>query len=235
MTTSKHPLFGVLPDEPVPGDERVRELLRKHPVHVDQSSPSKMFHVLMELDRTIRDDVPGHIVELGCFEGGTTLMMRRLLDKLDQKHRELHVYDSWEGVPVPVVQDKPVPGVAPFEKGFCMTRREVFDRNFKNADLRPPHVHTGWFAAIPDVEYPAQIAFAFFDGDMYSSIIDSFNKVYAKLSKGARVVIDDYDWERTPGVKQACADFLRDKPEREILISNYYGPGIGGGALMIKQ
>ena len=67
------------------------------------------------------------------------------------------------------------------------------------------------------------------------SIIDSFNKVYAKLSKGARVVIDDYAWECTPGVKKACEDFLRDKPEREILIPNYYGPGLGGGGLMVKQ
>ena len=54
---------------------------------------------------------------------------------------------------------------------------------------------------------------------MYSLIIDSFNKVYGKLSKGARVVIDNYDW--TPGVKK---DFLLDKSERETLLPNYYGP-----------
>ena len=65
--------------------------------------------------------------------------------------------------------------------------------------------------------------------------MDSFAKVYGKLSKGARVVIDDYAWERLPGVKQACADFLRDKPEREVLLPDYYGPGIGGGALLVKS
>ena len=234
MTTSKHPLFGVLSDDPIPDDKLVRKLVRKYPVTVDQSSPSKMFHVLMELDRAIRADVPGHVVELGCFEGGTTMMMRRVLDKLDQKHRELHVYDSWEGVPVPVPQDQPPPDVHPFEKGFCSTRREIFDGNFERSGLKPPHVHSGWFAAIPDAEYPVPIAFAFFDGDMYSSIIDSFNKVYGKLSRGARVVIDDYAWERTPGVQKACADFLRDKPERETLLPNYYGPGLGGGAVFVK-
>ena len=230
---SQHPLFGLLPD-PATGDDLVRKLLRKHPVSGDQSSPSKMYHVLMELERVIHAGVPGHVVELGCFEGGTTMQMRRLLDKLKQKDRELHVYDSWEGVPTPVPQDKPVVDVYPFEKGFCSTRRATFDKNFERSELRRPHVHSGWFSAIPDAEYPVPIAFAFFDGDMYSSIIDSFNKVYVKLSSGARVVIDDYEWERTPGVKKACEDFLRDKPERETLLPNYYGPGIGGGALFVK-
>lgn len=216
------------------GDDLVRKLLREYPVPVDQSSPSKMYHVLMELEHAVNAGVPGHVIELGCFQGGTTMMIRRLLDERKQKNRELHVYDSWEGVPEPVAQDEPVAGVRPFTKGLCSTRRRTFNANFARSGLLPPNVHTGWFGSIPDAEYPSQIAFAFFDGDMYSSIIDSFNKVYSKLSKGARVVIDDYDWERTPGVKKACEDFLRDKPERETLLPNYYGTGIGGGAVMVK-
>jgi O-methyltransferase len=234
MSTSKHPLFGTLPD-PVPGDDLVRKLLRKYPVPIDQSSPSKMYHVLIELERVLRADVPGHVVELGCFEGGTTMQMRRMLDKLKQKDRQLHVYDSWEGVPAPLPQDKPATDdVWPFEKGMCSAQRQTFEKNFERAELRLPHIHSGWFGDIPDVEYPSPIAFAFFDGDMYSSIIDSFTKVYSKLSKGARVVIDDYEWERLPGVKKACEDFLRDKPERETLLPNYYGPGLKGGALFVK-
>lgn len=234
MHKAQHPLFGVMPT-PVPGDDLVRQLLREHRVPVGQSSPSKMYHVLTELERVVHAGVPGHVVELGCFEGGTTIMMRRLLDELRQNDRELHVYDSWQGVPAPTPEDKPIVDVPSFEKGFCMTRREIFDNNFDRSGLRPPHVHSGWFSSIPDAEYPYSIAFAFFDGDMYSSIIDSFNKVYSKLSKGARVIIDDYEWELLPGVKKACEDFLRDKPERETLLPNYFGPDLGGGALLVKR
>jgi O-methyltransferase len=228
-----HPQFGVMP-APVPGDDLVRKLLRKLPVQNEQSSPSKMYHVLMELQHSLTAGVPGHVVELGCHEGGTSVQIRRLLDKMKQKDRDLHVYDSWQGVPARTPQDTPVAGVHPFEKGMCSTQREVFENNFDEADLLLPIVHSGWFGEIPDAEYPEQVAFAFFDGDMYSSIMDSFGKVYSKLSQGARVVIDDYAWERLPGVKQACADFLRDKPERETLLPNYYGPGLGGGALLVK-
>lgn len=235
MTTTKnnHPLFGVMP-EPNGSDDLVRKLVKKYPVQNEQSSASKMYHVLTELQRVVSEGIPGHVVELGCHEGGTTVQMRRLLDKLKDKKRELHAYDSWQGVPAPTAHDKPPPGVYPFEEGMCTTQREVFEKNFADNDLRLPTIHSGWFGAIPDAEYPAPIAFAFFDGDLYSSIMDSFAKVYPKLSRGARVVIDDYEWERLPGVKQACQDFLRDKPEREIPLPNYYGPGIGGGALLVK-
>lgn len=194
-TKREHPAFGVLPEVSQGDDALVRSILRDHPVRGGMSSPSKMYHVLMELYRVLRAGVPGHVVELGCFAGET----------------------------------------AGQTKGTCVCARANFERHFEIEGLPLPHVHSGWFAQIPDQEYPSPIAFAFFDGDMYSSIIDSFAKVYAKLSTGARVVVDDYEWEVLPGVKTACQDFLRDKAEREQVIENYFGPGLGGGALVVKQ
>lgn len=234
-TKREQPGFGVMPP-PRPGDTVVRGLLRDHPVRGGMSTASKMYHVLMELHAVIRQGVPGHVVELGCFAGETAGQMRRLLDATEQRNRELHVYDSWQGVPEPTRQDVPSdPRIGGFVKGQCVCARANFEQHFKIEKLPLPHIHSGWFAQIPDDEYPSPIAFAFFDGDMYSSIIDSFAKVYRKLSPRARVVIDDYEWEPLPGVKAACQDFLRDKPEREQVIPDYFGPGLGGGALMVKQ
>ena len=42
-------------------------------------------------------------------------------------------------------------------------------------------MHKGWFDQLSDREVPEQIAFAFLDGDFYSSIIDS-------LRRGGRLV-----------------------------------------------
>ena len=235
-TKREHPSFGILPHIPTGDDDLVRQLLRDYPVRGGMSTASKMYHVLMELYRAVRAGVPGHVVELGCFAGETAGQMRRLLDALGQTDRELHVYDSWEGVPAPTSEDVPEDArVGGFTKGMCVCARANFERHFEIEGLPLPHVHSGWFAQIPDEEYPAPIAFAFFDGDMYSSIVDSFAKVYAKLSPGARVVVDDYEWEPLPGVKRACQDFLRAKPEREQVIANYFGPGLGGGALVVKK
>lgn len=38
---------------------------------------------------------------------------------------------------------------------------------FRSEGLRPPEgVHKGWFGELPESEFPATIALAFFDGDM---------------------------------------------------------------------
>jgi O-methyltransferase len=235
LTKRERPGFGSLPPEPRGDDALVRAILRDHPVRGGMSSPSKMYHVLMELYQVLREGVPGHVVELGCFAGETAGQMRRLLDALGQGSRELHVYDSWEGVPEPLAQDVPEdPRIGGFTRGMCVCPRANFEQHFALEGLPLPRVHSGWFAQIPDEEYPSPIAFAFFDGDMYSSIVDSFVKVYPKLSRGAHVVIDDYEWEPLPGVKRGCQDFLQDKPEREQEIADYFGPGLGGGARVVK-
>ena len=53
------------------------------------------------------------------------------------------------------------------------------------------------------------------DGDFYTSVRESLEHVYPRLSKGAVVVVDDYCdpavnpvYESLPGVKRACDDFL---------------------------
>lgn len=232
---NRHPLYGSLPERIFADDAVVRQILREHPVSIGASSPSKMYHVLLELKHVIDARVPGHVVELGCYGGETTTRMRRLLDRLDQHDRELHVYDSWQGAPELTPQDIPAdPKVGPCSRTACVSTKSAFVKHFHAEGLALPYVHSGWFGSIADEEYPSPIAFALFDGDIYPSIVDSFSKVYGKLSHGARVVIDDYEWEHTPGVKLACGDFLRGKPEREQALLDYYGPGLSGGAVMVK-
>jgi O-methyltransferase len=69
-------------------------------------------------------------------------------------------------------------------------------------------------------QLPSRIAFAHLDGDLYESILTSLTHVYPRLSQGAICLIDDYadpacpGWNGLPGVKVACDEYLRDKPER---------------------
>jgi O-methyltransferase len=235
MTKNQHALFGSLPEARPGEDGIVRRILREYPVPIAASSPSKMYHVLTELKRVIDAGIPGHVVELGCYTGESTTRMQRLLDALGQQDRELHVFDSWQGAPELTRQDMPSdPSIGPFSRTACVSSKDAFVKRFQTEDLLLPHIHSGWFGSISDEEYPTPIAFALFDGDVYASVIDSFVKVYHKLSRGARIVIDDYEWEHTPGVKEACHDFLRGKPEREQTLPDYYGPRLGGGAVMVK-
>jgi O-methyltransferase len=62
----------------------------------------------------------------------------------------------------------------------------------------------------------------------------SLKYVYPKLARGAVCLVDDYcdpavnpgGWNRLPGVKKACDEFLADKAERiEFLYSGDYSHG----------
>ena len=97
--------------------------------------------------------------------------------------------------------------------------------NFKRYDLPPPEIHAGWFnKTLPD-QLPDRICFAHLDGDFYESILVSLEHVYPQLSPGAICLIDDYSdpnvhdgWDRLPGVKRACDEFLANRPEKVSLI-----------------
>tara|TARA_Y100000389_G_C17388740_1_gene478599 strand:- start:109 stop:906 length:798 start_codon:yes stop_codon:yes gene_type:complete len=126
-----------------------------------------------------------------------------------------------------------------WKKGVCQTSLHSFINTFQTNNtgesivfngitidkIEIPIIKSGWFKNIPDKDYPEKICFAFFDGDLYSSIIDSFNKVYHKCQKGAIIVIDDCGDNTLIGVKNACNDFLSNKPE-DIHLDAY--PDING-------
>jgi O-methyltransferase len=174
--------------------------------------------VLTNLKEVLDKNIEGDIVELGCNVGTTSLFIRKLLDQYKSK-KKFHVYDSFEGLPSKDDQDNASTEFQ-YKKGACKTEKERLINNFKSAKLKLPEIHTGWFGQIPDEEYPKKIAFAFFDGDFYNSILDSFDKVYPKLVRNARVTIHDYQWEFLPGVEKACLKFLKNKPEKGTLINN---------------
>src|ERR1700723_3814982 len=91
-------------------------------------------------------------------------------------------------------------------------------------------IYKGWFQDTLPSGLHDLISFAYLDGDLYDSILMSLQYVYPKLAPGAVCLIDDYcdpqinpkGWNRLPGVKKACDEYLIDKPEKMEFI--YSGP-----------
>lgn len=175
---------------------------------------SQMYGVLHHLEKVLKLNLEGDVVELGCNVGTTSINIRRLLDEY-KTNKEFHVYDSWQGLPKKLLVDLNKDEKRQFKEGHCRTSKSVFQRVFKLKKLKEPIIHSGWFKQIPDEEYPDKICFAFLDGDFYSSIMDSLNKIYHKMVRGGIIIIDDCGWSALPGCQKAIEDFLKDK--REIL------------------
>lgn len=181
-----------------------------------------IFHLAMQV---LVFDVPGDFVELGCHAGQTSVLIQKVIQKY-APHRQLHVYDSFEGLPDKSSEDGPTP----FRRGWLSTTEERLKQNFLAHDLSLPTIHRGWFDDTLPTELPGSIAFAHLDGDFYRSILVSLEHVYPRLSPKAICVIDDYcdpaanihPWNALPGVKRACDEFFADKAER--VYGLYAGP-----------
>lgn len=172
------------------------------------------------LTRVIAMSVPGDVVELGCHEGGAAMLIQRTLDSVSSS-AHLHVYDSFAGLPPNAEQDRMADGKFFFPAGTeLLAAEERLLENFRAAGLRAPEIHKGWFRETLPQALPERICFAHLDGDLYSSITESLEAVYPRLSTGAIVVIDDYcdpqlfpRRDILPGVRAACADFFANRPE----------------------
>jgi O-methyltransferase len=176
--------------------------------------------------------VPGDVVELGCHAGKSAVLFQTLIEHYDGT-RTLHVFDSFEGLPG--LNDKD--GATPFYQGQMSTTEQALLSNVSRLKLKPPVVHKGWFNETLPTGLPATIAFAHLDGDLYDSIKVSLEYVYPRLSRGAVCLIDDYadptvfdSVDLAPGVKQACDEFLLDKPEKIAVLYGGYDSRLGFGS-----
>ena len=187
----------------------IGEALKWYPINPALSSEAVMATLLACLQRVILEGVPGDVVEMGCHAGDTSVFLARMIRELDGG-RTLHLYDSFQGLPELDARDNPNWG----EPGSVRTAEHVVHYRFEKEGLPPPRIHPGWFSELAEAEFPEQIAFAFFDGDLHSSILDSFACVYPRLSPRAIVCVHDYGCDTWPGVTAACDEFLDGKPER---------------------
>jgi O-methyltransferase len=218
----------------------IKSLINSEKIISGMMTYSQIYGVLDNLKKVLDKNIDGDVVELGCNVGTTSIFIRKLLDKYNSK-KKYHVYDSWEGIPeLNNFEKKHAKNHSTlqrqFRKGDCKITKNSFINTFTNRNLELPIINSGWFKDIPDNKYPNKICFAFFDGDTYTSIIDSLNKVYHKVQKGGIIIIDDCGWDVLPGVELACNDFLKDKPEK-LLLTGYpnnnliYGDNCCGGII----
>lgn len=180
------------------------DLLSKYPIISDQVTRAELAIVLAELGRVLQNKVSGDVVEFGCYVGTTSLFLKRMLAGSDKR---LHVYDSFAGLPDKTSADASPLGEQ-YKAGELFAAKSEFIKNFKQAGLELPVIHKGWFNELTPSDVPAQICFAYLDGDFYESIKQSLTLIWPRLAKGAVVVVDDYSHQGLPGAKKAVDQWL---------------------------
>ena len=182
------------------------QLIAKYSIISEQVDAKELGALLRELETILQSGATGNVVEFGCYVGTTSLFIRRLLDAYDFTG-EFHVYDSFAGLPEKTQADNSVAGEQ-FKAGELLAPRKTFIQNFKKAGLKIPTIHKGWFADFTPEDVPESIIFAFFDGDFYESIVDSFRVCDGKFQETATIIVDDYANEALPGAARAVDKWL---------------------------
>lgn len=157
----------------------------------------------------------GDIVEFGCYRGDTSVLMKRLLEK-NNSEKILWLYDSFEGLPAKTREDQSVAGDQ-FKAGeLLVTKREVIEK-FKRNGLRLPKIKKGFFEDLnPEEDVPEKIAFAFLDGDLYTSIKTSFKLVENRMVKGGIIIVHDYNNPELPGSSRAVDEWLKSHANKTL-------------------
>lgn len=131
--------------------------------------------------------------------------------------KRLWIYDSFAGLPEKTAEDSSGAG-RNFQKGeLAVTKREVIDKIRKHG-LRNVIIKKAWFDDLEDKDLPAKIAFAFLDGDLYSSIKTSLRLVLPRLEQQGIIIVHDYNNPELPGSSRAVDEFLRSHPNYKLTV-----------------
>lgn len=161
----------------------------------------------------ITNKIPGHIGEVGTYLGGSALLMSKVLGT-----RELHTFDSFEGLPAPKTQDGKR---SLYEGQFTAGYEEVKD--FLDG-IPGLYIYKGWFPQAATQMPELSFSLVHLDTDLYQSTKDGLEYFYPRLSPGGVIISHDYTYE---GVRQAFDEFFKDK--REIVI-----PTAGTQCIVVK-
>ncbi len=174
----------------------------------DQVDQKEIDVITRELKRIIDKNILGDVVEFGCYIGTTSVYLARMLMSTN---RELHVYDSFAGLPEKDDKDISPLGES-FKAGELLASKKQFIKNMLSAGVRIPIIKKAWFCDLTVDDVPVKVAFAFLDGDYYQSVVDPLKLLEGRLVPGATIIVDDYGNAALPGAAKAVDEWLQKHP-----------------------
>jgi hypothetical protein len=196
---------------------------------------------LVEATRyVVRHRVPGAVVECGVWRGGSMQAVAWTLLALGDTERELHLFDTFEGMPPPTEADTRTTEEGPLsaEKllaesdkdsrmwaiaGLDLVKRAMAETEYPDDKV---HFHPGLVEDTTPDQAPDTIAILRLDTDWYASTKHELDHLYGRLSPGGILILDDYgDWD---GARKATDEWLAETAEPIFLAP------MGSGCIAVK-
>jgi hypothetical protein len=199
-------------------DEEV-ELCRAVKRHT-MTSPERIVALAEAVRHISRNRVPGAIVECGVWRGGSMMAVALTLQRLQDTTRDLLLFDTFQGMSAPTVQDVDLRGshadvAAPlgsFSISVEHVAANVASTGYPQERVRL--VKGKVEETIPN-SAPPEIALLRLDTDWYASTRHELEHLYPRLARGGVLIIDDYGhWK---GAKDAVDAYFDEHPPRPLL------------------
>lgn len=190
------------------------------------TSNDKLFGLISATRYVARHGIPGDIVECGVWRGGSMHAVARALASHGDISRDLHLFDTYEGMPPPTVKDLRHDGSSADALLRAASRDSKVWAVASLEDVREGFTHVPYPAekvrfvkglvedTVPK-HAPRQIAILRLDTDWYESTRHELEHLYPRLVSGGVLIIDDYGYWR--GSARAVDEFL-DKTEERLLL-----------------
>ncbi|WP_051484401.1 TylF/MycF/NovP-related O-methyltransferase [Shewanella waksmanii] len=183
------------------------------------TSPERVLAVVRAIDFIVNNQVPGDIVECGVWKGGSAMAAALKLIALKDQSRVLHLYDTFEGMNQPTVDDLDVYGrnadsllngddkqlaeLVKAEVNLAAVQQNIGKTNY------PAHLVNyvkGEVESTLPKQQPEEIALLRLDTDWYESTKLELELLYPKVVPNGIVIIDDYGhWQ---GAKKAVDEYI---------------------------
>lgn len=170
--------------------------------------------------RVIEDRVPGDLVECGVYAGAQAAVMAHVAQSFGDRHRLVHLFDSFQGIPHATEEDTDNIDGTLFDHGRdgamvttgiaeCSLAQVVANMAEWQVASSQLAYYEGWFKdtipAARDDLAKAGIAVLRLDGDLYKSTRVCMRELFPLLSPGGYLIVDDW---RLAGCQRAVLEFM---------------------------
>jgi len=177
---------------------------------LDMVSELQKINFFFMLNEALAKQIPGDVVELGCFEGQSAVLLNSILEK-NKSDKKLYLFDRFDeqlGLKEPIL--------------------DLLKSKFADKSIKQPVIVVGDVYETVPGKLPESIAFAHIDlgsggnREQHKKLITfALENIYSRMSSGAICLLMDYyidgvtveGYNSNPGVKDACDQFFKDKPE----------------------
>jgi hypothetical protein len=199
-------------------DRRILRLVRPYTM----TSAARVVTLVQAVRHVSRRGIPGAVVECGVWRGGSLMAAAAALLAEGDDAREIHGYDTFDGMVPPGDEDVAHDGTTAAEQlararpgsgVWCRAGMEEVRANL--ARTAYPAAHVRLVAGpvertLPTEAPPGPIAILRLDSDWYASTRHALEHLYPRLASGGILVLDDYGhWL---GARRAADEYLNALP-----------------------